>query len=142
MRKLIPLLLLPLLASLNASSQSLLINSLTTDTTICFTIPQSKFLLKQHYGREECVRLLGICEETNLAYRSWLTTQDSIRNVMIESYQTLHKENEANKVVIKDLKVDLQKQRTETEIQKKMKGYFALGGGLVGFLLMGIITAR
>lgn len=88
------------------------------------------------------MRLLGICEETNLAYRSWLTTQDSIRNVMIESYQTLHKENEANKVVIKDLKVDLQKQRTETEIQKKMKGYFALGGGLVGFLLMGIITAR
>ncbi len=51
-----------LLVISNLYSQQIILNNETKDTSICFTIPQSKFLLKTYYKLNECDTLMAITQ--------------------------------------------------------------------------------
>ena len=77
--------MLNLLLSLIAYSQVPVLNK-NGDTTICFTIEQSKFLAKEHYRAEECTKLKSICEsqlqEKDLQINMYKKIQDNLENVI------------------------------------------------------------
>ena len=88
-----------LLMSLSAFSQKVVLNN--GDTTVCFTIKQSKFLLKQVYQLEECDTLRKICEiqraigdSINLGNRS-----------IIADYKTMM-QNDSSIIGLKQYQID------------------------------------
>lgn len=62
--------------SLTASSQKLVL--LSNDTLIGFSIPKSKFLLKQVYKYQECDSLLSIADKQLAIQEVELTYKDSL----------------------------------------------------------------
>lgn len=117
-----------------ASSQSILVSSESLDTTICFTIPQSRFLLKQHYRWEECDQLLGISEQTIDVLKKSIAIKDEVISTQEKSIATLQKA-----VVVRDneiIRLNLANEKCIVEVksQKSQKVWFLLGGGLIGLM--------
>lgn len=128
------------LCSSKAFCQRMLIDGSSSDTTICFTLPQSKFLLKQYYAREECNKLLSIYLHENDALTELVSLRDSIisrQDAMLNGFETIV---QAKNGTIRELEINLGISRTEAERQKTLKVAYLLGGGLLsgtlGFILL------
>lgn len=122
--------MLNLLLSLIAYSQIPVLNK-NGDTTICFTIEQSKFLAKEHYRAEECTKLKSILEaqvqEKDLQINMYKKIQDNLENVINnqKSINTL-KDDE-----IKSLKGVIDDKDKAIKKQKIYKWVSILTGGFI-----------
>ena len=127
-KKLIMLTLGILSMSFLAFSQKLVLNKLG-DTTICFSLSQGKYLLKQTYKALECDTLRKICE-TQLAISDSVISQQS-KN--IANYKTLITNNEdilwVKNDQISNLKLELSNEKKATRQQRVYKWFAIVGGG-------------
>jgi hypothetical protein len=110
------------------------------DTTICFTLTQGKYLLKQTYKVKECDTLRKICEEQRLEC-------DSINKgneLIIKDYKGIM-ENQNGLLKLKQyevdkLKVDLKLANKEVRKQKVYKwiaiGTTALATSYLGYYIV------
>jgi hypothetical protein len=121
-------------------SQSTVLND-KGDTTICFSLPQAKFLLKQHYQVQMidslnsiCETQLDLCDSINLSslqayekYENLLLNKDEVINVKDYEINTL-------KTVVNNQKKEIKKQ--------KIFKWLGIGGGtlLSGFFAYKYIT--
>jgi hypothetical protein len=129
-----------LLTNSTMYSQTAVLNE-KGDTTICFTLPQSKFLLKTQYKLKECDTLNKICELQ-------LSLSDSIirSDKVIQNNQSLMLRNKDEQIglykhEISSLRLQLSDSQRATRRQKVYK-WLAIGGGatLSGFLGYKYIT--
>jgi len=123
--------------SLKTFSQTLVLNN--KDTTICFSVSQAKYLLKEHYNLQECQTLLGICESQKTLLDSVIANQklnaNGLKSVIL---------NQKTLISYKDDEITLLNDKIAYEQKKvrKQKIYKWLGivGGVVGTTL--VITAK
>jgi hypothetical protein len=101
------------------------------DTQICFTIPQSKFLLKEHHRAEECDTLKSICE-------TQLSLSDSALawSRMVAKNQALMLKNNDEAIGLYKYEIDRLRQALKDE-QRKTKAqrfykWCAIVAGSVG----------
>lgn len=87
-----------LLTSIKAFSQKATLND--KDTVICFTVPQSKFLLKKYYQAEELFLLDSICEAQLSVYKDI-----SSSNERVIKNQSLVIKNKDEEVRLKELEI-------------------------------------
>jgi hypothetical protein len=105
------------------------------DTTICFTIPQAKFLLKEHYKIQECDTLKSICEKQlsicdtalewgrQISKNQMLVIKNKDEQIKLEEYQ------------ITKLKESLKGSQKEIRKQKFYKwSAIIVGGVATGYL--------
>ena len=126
--------------SFQTFSQTTVLNS-QGDTTICFTVPQAKFLLKQNYQVEMLDSLNSICEEQ-------LNVCDSIKVADLEAFEKyeellLNKDQviDVKDYEIKTLKGVVDNQKKEIRKQKIFKWVgIGAGGILSGFFAYKYIT--
>jgi hypothetical protein len=132
--KLTLLILASWLMSSKTFSQTVTVNS-NKDTTICFTIPQAKFLAKQHYKVLELKALDSICEKQ-------LVKKDSIifqKTVIALDWKKAYT-NQTEVVSLKDteilgLKSKLATANKEIRRQKLFKWVAIItGGACTGFV--------
>jgi len=126
--------LMTFLTTSEASSQSILVSSETSDTTICFTIPQSRFLLKQHFRWEECDQLLGISEQTVNVLHNTVAIKDETISTQEQIIVNLQKQIRFKDGEISRLNLANEKCNVEVLRQKSQKVWFVLGGGLIGLM--------
>lgn len=105
------------------------------DTTICFSVSQGKFLLKQVVARKECDTLLSTCE-TQLVYCDSVT--ESNKRIQIVISEMMKKEREADSLYIfriKSLEIDVEKEKKKVVKQKFYKTISIIAGGVTtGFM--------
>jgi len=107
----------------------------TKDTLICFTINQSKFLLKEHYKLEKCDTLFSICELKN-------SLKDSVikgKNLIIQNHIGINKDL-MQIITLKDeqfnnIKTENLSLSKQLKWQKIYKFCAIIGGGLVASYL-------
>lgn len=87
-----------LLTSIKAFSQRAILND--KDTIICFTVPQSKYLLKKYYQAEELLILDSICEAQLGGFKAI-----SSSNERIIKNQSLVIKNKDEEVRLKELEI-------------------------------------
>lgn len=139
-KRLTTLLLALLLVSLQTFSQTLVLND-KKDTTICFTLPQCKYLLKQTYKVKECDTLRKICEVQRADCDSVVTQQA----LNIVDYKKVV-ENQKSIIVVKDISIarltsDLNDQKRATKLQSVYKWCAIIGGGVLsGYLGFKYVT--
>jgi len=86
------------LTSIKAFSQKAILSD--KDTIICFTIPQSKFLLKKYYQAEELLILDSICEAQLVNFKAVSNSNERI----IKS-QYLMIQNKEEELRLKELEI-------------------------------------
>ncbi len=132
--------MLSLLLSLTAYSQVPQLNK-NGDTTICFSIEQSKFLAKEHYRAEQYYKLDSICElqlntkrlEVNM-YKKMLGDYESVIT-NLSSISVLKEEQ------INILKKTIEDKDKQIKTQKIYKWVAIIAGSTVGgFLTYKYIT--
>lgn len=123
-----------LLMSLAVFSQQVVLNS-KGDTTICFSVPQSKFLLKEHYKVMMLDSLNSICEKQRLiAYE--IIKNDNI--IFDKEQQIVANRNQV--IILKDYEISklnnvITDQKKAIRRQKLYKWLSIVGGGAVsGFI--------
>lgn len=84
--------------SIKAFSQKAILSD--KDTIICFTIPQSKYLLKKYYQAEELLILDSICEAQLSSFKAI-----SNSNERIIKNQSLVLKNKDEEVRLKELEI-------------------------------------
>lgn len=105
--------------SLIAYSQRTLLNN--NDTLICFSVKESKFLLKKVYEVNKLDELLSLCENKSSFKDSIITSN----NILISGFEK--KEQNYKKIIgLKDdinlkLQDDLKKETDKTKHQRNMK---------------------
>lgn len=129
------------LTSSKAYCQRLLIDGEVADTTICFTIPQGKFLLKQYYQREECNKLLHICTMESESLLQVIDLKDSVIDRQFKMVADLEYNLSIKKTENHKLNTDLRLSRSETEKQRILKFAYLLGGSVFGGV-MGVFLLR
>lgn len=87
-----------LLTSIKAFSQKAILSE--KDTVICFTVPQSKFLLKKYYQAEELLILDSICEAQLVNFKGV-----SSSNERIIKNQSLLLKNKDEELRLKELEM-------------------------------------
>lgn len=87
-----------LLTSIKAFSQKATLSE--KDTVICFTIPQSKYLLKKYYQAEELLILDSICEAQLSVFKDI-----SSSNERVIKNQSLVLKNKDEEVRLKELEI-------------------------------------
>lgn len=125
---------LVLLTSLRAYSQKVVLDK-NGDTTICFSLAQSKFLLKQVYALQECDTLRKICE-AQLTYCDTLVQTNKQLNTDIKLL--LRNEVELKQLYdakIFDLEIRLNNQIGRTKKQNFYKWCAIIGGGVLSSYL-------
>lgn len=134
--RLTTLTLLTLSASLTAYSQKTILDK--GDTLICFTVKQSKFLLKEHYRAEECDTLKSICEAQSQLKDSVIKSDKKIQNDLSLVIKNKDSEIALQDLVIDDLRKKILLEQKATRRQKFYKWLSITGGcvatGFVGFL--------
>jgi len=127
-KKLTAILFVNLLLNLTAYSQKTVL--IDGDTTICFSIPQAKFLLKQVYLVAEKDTLLKITEtelkvsnEKSTIYQQQIKAYQEVINKQSEITQNSIAINTQKDEEIKILKKDIAKQ--------KVKTWYCILGGVV-----------
>ena len=105
--------------SVGYSQKTVLSN--TGDTLVCFTQPQSKFLLKEYYKKELSDSLLSICETQTDLYKVIVQSKDKIidnQQLIIANDKQIIANQEAQKEELdatnKSLKKQLRKSRFKT----------------------------
>lgn len=126
--------LLSLLISSMMYSQVLVLNE-NKDTTVCFTINQSKFLLNQNYRFRECDTLRIICEKQN----SYKDSVISYFKLKILGYEKIESNNlqkfSLKDIEIKSLNTQIKSLNKSLRTQKFLKIASIIGfGGLSGYL--------
>jgi hypothetical protein len=112
-----------LLISLQTFSQKTVLDK-NGDTTICFSVAQSKFLLKKVYALDECDTLRKICEK-QLTYCDSISVANKTLSEEIKNLLSTEQE-------IFDLyENQLKEQRKATRKQAFYKWCAILGGGVV-----------
>lgn len=108
-----------LLRSINVFSQTLVLNE-NSDTTICFSINQGKYLLKQVYKLKECDTLYSICNQQLLLSDSVIANQ----KINIDSYKKIVS-NQYILISSKDAEIDMldEKIKEEKKNVRKQKVY-------------------
>ncbi len=86
------------MTSIKAFSQKAILSD--KDTIICFTIPQSKFLLKKYYQAEELLILDSICEAQLVNFKAVSNSNERI----IKS-QYLMIQNKEEELRLKELEI-------------------------------------
>lgn len=126
--------LVVLSASSTLFSQTTVLNT-KGDTTLCFTVPQAKFLLKEHYRAEECDTLKKICEK-QLAYSDSVMKSDK----KIQSDQSSIIKNKDGIIALQDYQIDelrksLSLEQKATRRQKTYKTLAIISGSIsTGFM--------
>lgn len=123
-----------LLMNLQAFSQQVVLNS-KGDTTICFSVPQAKFMLKKYYQVEMLDSLFAICELQRQVADSIISNDQKIfdKNQLIlnNQYQVVVlKEYEISKLenIVTDQKKTIRR-------QKLYKWLSIIGGGTISSFL-------
>lgn len=137
--KLMKVVLLLLSMSLKGYSQKTLLNN--GDTTICFTVGQAKFLLKNYYNLEKFIALDSICE-TQLSYC------DSLSNLNKTIIESKSKIISAQKTIllfkndeVGNLKLQFTNQTKELQRQRNLKRLWVIVSGVgASFFMYYIIT--
>lgn len=125
--------------NLNSYSQKIAFNN--KDTTITFTLKQSKFLLKQSYMYKEYKSLLNISEIENGISNDVINSQ----SVVIDKYKNVI-DNQNKVIAIKDNQIslkdiELKQSKKAHQLQKFYKWCAILGGTtLSGYLSFKYIT--
>ncbi len=108
------------------------------DTLVCFSINQSKYLLKKYYELQELKSLYSICNQQ-------LTASDSIKKYFYEisNSKDIILKNQKTEIGLREeqiehLKVELQLEKKETDRQKRHKN-FAIAGGVLSSCLFGYL---
>lgn len=107
-----------LLVSSKVFSQKVMLND-KGDTTICFTVGQSKYLLKEHYELKKCDTLKSICEQQKSLCDSVVADKNKIinaKNFMLDNQNTMLKlkQYEVDKLTgqLDIAKTEVKKQKT------------------------------
>jgi len=116
-----------LLMSIKAFSQKATLSE--KDTVICFTIPQSKYLLKKYYQSEELLILDSICEAQLRGFKAISTS-----NERIITNQSLVLKNKDEEVRLRELEIGglnelINDKEKEINKQKTYK-WIAIASGL------------
>lgn len=118
-------------------SQTLILNE-RGDTTICFTIGQSKYLLGEHYKLQECQALLNVCESQLILTDSVTKNQQlnigGYKNVI--SNQSILLSSQATE--IKTLEGNVEQEQKNVRTQKVYK-WITAGCGVAVTILMGYL---
>lgn len=111
------------------------------DTLVCFSISQSKFLLKKYHELQEVNALYSICNQQ-------LTASDSIKKYYheISISKDLILKNQKTEIglyqeQVEHLKTELELEKKETSKQKKHKNY-AIAGGILSSCLFGYLWIK
>lgn len=109
-------------------AQTVVVDS-KNDTTICFTINQSRFLLKEHYRAELNDSLLAICSEQSSILNSIIENNKLVISTLMEKEENsnLIRANLTSVILDKDSENALLKK--EVKRQKRHKNV-AIGGGI------------
>ena len=120
--------------NLTAFSQSLILNK-NGDTTVCFSINQSKFLAKEHYRAETYFKSDSICNleiiQKDRQIKMYIKIEDKLQNII---------NNQAGITKLKDeemkgLKLSLESAHKEAKKQKTYKVLSLIGGAAIsGYL--------
>lgn len=115
------ILILVLLSTISVGYSQKTVLSNTCDTLVCFTQPQTKFLLKEHYQKELSDSLLSICESQTDLYKVIVQSKDKIidnQQSIIANDKQIIENQEAQKAELnannKSLKKQLRKSRFKT----------------------------
>jgi len=105
------------------------------DTNICFTIPQSKLLLKFKYKADELAAFNAVCEQQKVLKDSVINQKslviaDQLRIMNNQKLIIYVKDTE-----ISDLKTQLEAEKKATKRQRVYKMCFAIGGGVLSSYL-------
>ena len=115
--------------TLKANSQTAVLNK-NGDTTICFTINQSKFLLKKCYEVDKYAQLDSICEKQ-------LSFNDSVHNSseIVFQKQSLIIKNQEEEMGLRKYEIDKLNEQIKVEQKntRKQKAYkwIAIGAGSI-----------
>lgn len=132
--------LLFLLVNLTAFSQVIVLSN-NNDTTICFELAKSRFLLKSYYKAAETAKLYEICQEQK-AFKDSILVQ---KKIIIDDYSRIMK-NQKEMISLKDkeivlLNIALLNEKRATRRQKLYKWIaIGAGGALSGYLGFKYIT--
>ena len=106
------------------------------DTTICFTVSQSKYLLKEHYELKKCDTLKSICEQQKSLCDSVVADKNKIinaKNFMLDNQNTMLK---LKQYEVDKLTGQLDIAKTEVKKQKTYK-WIAIGSGIAVSIFSG-----
>lgn len=126
--------------SLKGYSQSIMLNE-RGDTLVCFSVSQSKFLLKQCYRTEELDTLLSLCEKQNAE----LDSINKRNSVIMLNYKEIA-DNNTKIIGIKDYQIEKLNEslsQTNKDVRKqKVYKWIAIGVGTIiaGYSSYYIIT--
>lgn len=109
-------------------AQTVVVDS-KNDTTICFTVNQSKFLLKEHYRAELNDSLLEICSEQSSILNSIISNDKLVISALMEKEENLNLIRTNLTSVITDKDNEIALLQKEVKRQKRHK-YAAIGGGI------------
>ena len=104
------------------------------DTVICFSISQSKFILKKINAFNECDTLLSICNQ-QVSYCDSIRAENEVYKNTVERYKIINRDINDNYVKEIDvLKYDIEDKNKKIRIEKVKKtlwiGATALVSGL------------
>jgi hypothetical protein len=124
-----------LLTTLSAFSQTLILNK--KDTSICFSINQAKYLLKEQYKVKECQTILTICEKQNALSDSIINNfranNNSLKSVIFNQKSIIGLQD----TEIDDLNDKISDEQRQVRKQKAYKwvsiGCGILASGFIGY---------
>lgn len=97
--------------------------SVEGDTLVCFSVPQSKYILKQFYLVAEKDTLLSIsetqfrvCESQKILYQEQIKAYEQIISRNTEIVNNLNVISEQKDITIKELQKQIRKQKIRTAI--------------------------
>lgn len=126
--------------SLPIYSQQAILNK-EGDTTICFTIPQAKYLLKEHYKINMLDSLLSVCETQRLTADSVINNDTLMINKLKIIISNKDKSLYYKKVEVDSLNATIQSKEKALRREKLYKGLSIFAGGLMtAFLSFAYIT--
>lgn len=132
--KSIKLIALNLLLGLTAFSQVPQLNK-NGDTTLCFSIEQSKFLAKEHYRAEKYYKLDSICELQLNQKRLEVNMYKKIQNDLESVISNLNSISGLKEEQINILKKTIDEKDKKIKIQKVYKWTAIIVGGTVSGLM-------
>jgi hypothetical protein len=132
----VPLLLFWLKSSI-VFSQAITLNS-KGDTLLCFSIPQSKFLLKTYYGLQECKANDTITANENKALKTIISTKDKEIAEQKELTAKTEQEVSINKEAISRM-IQVVNDQNNSIVKLQRKNYLLSVLGATGTLVMGVL---
>ena len=117
-----------------AYSQTLTLNS-QGDTTICFTVPQSKYLAKEHYRADAYFKADSICEaqmtQKNLEVKMYKKIDAEMQNVMNNQVSIIKLKDKE----LKEAQIAIQNANREAKKQKTYKVLSLITGAAISSFL-------